>query len=155
MSRADFEPLAWANRGIPRDEAERLYDAGFDLGEAVDWRGRFGTHDAIRWRAAGVTTLREARAWLVAGVNAVEVAGWQQAGIGFAEAAGLARVRLLARGGARAEGEGHVAERRLPQAGEGSALRRGRQVPARSWLPDRRHRWSGSSRSCGTPATTA
>src|SRR5580765_1675583 len=87
MSRPDFEPLAWANRGIPRDEAERLCDAGFDLADALAWRDRFGSHDAIRWRAAGVTTLREARAWLVAGVNAVEVAGWQQAGISFAEAA--------------------------------------------------------------------
>jgi hypothetical protein len=47
----------------------------------------FGTHDSLRWRAAGVTTLREARAWLVAGVNAVEVTAWQAVGIGFAEAA--------------------------------------------------------------------
>jgi hypothetical protein len=135
MSRPDFEPLAWANRGISRDEAERLYDAGFDLADAAAWRGRFGTHDALRWRAAGVTTLREARAWLVAGVNAVEVAGWQQAGIGFAEAAAwhefgysLAEAREL-------KAKGHSPSEAFRQQVKARPSSRLRAASGRSWLP--------------------
>jgi hypothetical protein len=87
VSRPDFEPLAWAKRGIPRDEAGLLWAAGLELAEAADWRARYGTDDTLRWRAADVLTLREARSWLVAGVGASDVADWRAAGIGFAEAA--------------------------------------------------------------------
>ena len=97
--------------------------------------GRFGTHDALRWRAAGITTLREARAWLVAGVNAVEVARWQQAGIGFAEAAAwhefgysLAEAReLKAKGQAPSEAFRKRVKARPPS--------RPRTASGRSWLP--------------------
>jgi hypothetical protein len=135
MSRPDFESLAWANKGIARDEAERLYQAGFDLAEAVAWRTRFGTHDALRWRASGVTTLREARAWLVAGVRAVEVAGWKGAEIGFAEAAAwhefgysLAKAKALkANGTSPSEAfRKEVKSRPSPKP---------RQLQARSWMP--------------------
>jgi hypothetical protein len=87
MSREGFEPIPWASKGIPRSEAERWWDSGFDLGEALRWRERFGVEEAVSWRTAGVTNLAEARSWGVAGVEAGDVAGWRDAGIGFAEAA--------------------------------------------------------------------
>ena len=88
MSREeDFEPLAWAAKGISRKEAQRWWDARFDLAEALRWRERFTVDESLSFRQAGVTTLREARGWRVAGVDAGEVAGWRDAGIGFAEAA--------------------------------------------------------------------
>jgi hypothetical protein len=87
MSREDFEPLAWARKGIPRVEAERWWHGGLSLADALRWRERFGVDEAIAWRTAGVTSPAEARAWRVAGVDAAEVSGWRDAGIGFAEAA--------------------------------------------------------------------
>jgi hypothetical protein len=135
MSRTDFEPLAWANRGIPRDEAERLYDAGFDLADASAWRHSFGSHDAIRWRAAGVTTLREARAWLVAGVNAVEVAGWQQAGISFAEAAAWHEFGYSLAEAKELKAKGHTPSDAFRKQVKARPSSRPRTVSSRSWLP--------------------
>jgi hypothetical protein len=86
MSRDDFEPLAWAARGIPREEALRWWEGGLTLAETMRWRERFSAEETIAWRAAGVTSPFEARSWCVAGVGANEVAGWRDAGIGFAEA---------------------------------------------------------------------
>ena len=157
MSRPDFEPLAWANQGIPRDEAERLYDAGFDLADAVAWRGRFGSHDAIRWRAAGVTTLREARAWLVAGVNAVEVAGWQQAGIGFAEAAAWHEFGYSLAEAKELKAKGHTPSEAFRKQVKARPSSRPRTASPRSWLPASQHgpARTSSSRSCKAPATSS
>ena len=83
----DFRPLDWAAKEIPREEARLWWKSGFCVADALHWRERFTVDEAAAWRAAGATTLREARSWLVAGVEASEVAGWRQAGIGFAEAA--------------------------------------------------------------------
>jgi hypothetical protein len=135
MSRPDFEPLGWANQGIPRDEAERLYAAGFELPEAVAWRERFGTHDALRWRAAGVTSLRVARAWLVAGVNAVEVAGWQQAGIGFAEAAAWHEFGYSLAEAKELKANGHSPSDAFRRQVKARPSSRPRAMPSRSWLP--------------------
>ena len=86
MSREDFEPLAWVRKGIPRREAERWWEGGFGLAEALRWCEKFEPEEAIAWCAAGVTSPAEARAWRVAGVGESEVSGWREAGIGFAEA---------------------------------------------------------------------
>jgi hypothetical protein len=87
MSREDFEPLAWAAKGIPRAEAERWYRDGLSLADALRWRESFEVDEALAWRRAGVTSPGEARSWRVAGVTASAVGGWRAARIGFAEAA--------------------------------------------------------------------